>query len=125
MASSARQPNPQKDIQEITKKAIKDSLTILDRRFTEEISAVKWDWPYAPKIRDIVNTGQLRASQLRIEREDGVTYKWPVEYAEQVHDGMVLRDGNITLPGRPWTKAPLEEFSTLLNELLEERLKKA
>jgi len=123
MANTARQPNPEKDIQNITKKAIKDAFTILDRRFTEEISAVKWDWPYAPKIRDIVNTGQLRASQLRIEREDGVTYKWPVEYAEQVHNGMVLRDGNVALPGRPWTKEPLEEFGVLLNELLETRLK--
>jgi len=123
MAYTARQPNPEKDIQNITQKAIKDAFTILDRRFTEEISAVKWDWPYAPKIRDIVNTGQLRASQLRIEREDGVTYKWPVEYAEQVHNGMVLRDENVALPERPWTKEPLEEFGVLLNELLETRLK--
>lgn len=123
MANISIQPNPERDINAIVKKAVADSLTILDRRFTEEISAVKWKWPHAPKIRDIVNTGQLRASQTRIPREDGVTYKWPVEYAEQVHDGMVLQQGNVVLPGRPWTKAPLEEFTTMLEDLLEKRLK--
>jgi hypothetical protein len=116
------QPNPQEEINAVIEEAKKKALIILDRRFTEEISAVKWDWPNEPKIRDIVNTGALRASQTREETDKGVRFSWPVEYAVQVHDGGVLKEGNKPFPGRPWTKQPLDEFAKTLAELIEKGL---
>lgn len=94
----------------------------LDTRFTEEISAVKWDYPTPPQVRDIVDTGRLRASQTRTVNADGsVTFTWPVEYAGQVHEGGVAISGT-RFPGRPWTKAPLEEASTKFGQLLRSAL---
>ena len=96
--------------------------TWLDTRFTEEISAVKWDYPTPPKVRDIVDTGRLRASQTRVVNADGsITFTWPVEYAGQVHEGGVATTG-LRFPGRPWTKAPLEEAPAKFGQLLRSAL---
>lgn len=92
--------------------------TWLDTRFTAEISAAKWSYPTPPKVRDIVDSGRLRASQTRVVNSDGsVTFTWPVEYAQQVHEGGVATTG-LRFPGRPWTKAPLEEAPSKFGELL-------
>jgi len=92
-----------------TAQAMQQIATWLDTRFTAEISAAKWDYPTPPQVRDIVDTGRLRASQTRSVEPDGsVTFTWPVEYAAQVHEGGVATTG-LRFPGRPWTKAPLEE----------------
>ena len=92
--------------------------TWLDTRFTEEISAVKWEYPTPPQVRDIVDTGRLRASQTRVVNADGsITFTWPVEYAGQVHEGGVATTG-LRFPGRPWTKAPLEEAPAKFGQLL-------
>jgi hypothetical protein len=97
--------------------------TWLDARFTEEISAVKWEFPTPPQVRDIVDTGRLRASQTRtFDKAGNVTFTWPLEYAGQVHEGGVSVTG-LRFPGRPWTKAPLAEapgkFSQFLRAALE------
>lgn len=96
----------------------------LDARFTDEISASKWDYPTPPQVRDIVDTGRLRASQTRVVKPDGsVTFSWPVEYAAQVHEGGVAVSG-LRFPGRPWTKAPLEEASAQYQRFFEEALRR-
>jgi hypothetical protein len=96
--------------------------TWLDTRFTEEISAVKWEYPTPPQVRDIVDTGRLRASQTRVVNADGsITFTWPVEYAGQVHEGGVATTG-LRFPGRPWTKAPLEEAPAKFGQLLRSAL---
>lgn len=96
--------------------------TWLDTRFTEEISAAKWPFPTPPAVRDIVDTGRLRASQTRVVNADGsITFTWPVEYAGQVHEGGVSTSGQ-RFPGRPWTKAPLEEAPAKFGELLRSAL---
>lgn len=93
--------------------------TWLDARFTEEISAVKWEYPTPPQVRDIVDTGRLRASQTRVVDADGsITFTWPVEYAGQVHEGGVSTTTGLRFPGRPWTKAPLEEAPAKFGQLL-------
>lgn len=112
-------------LEEATATAVRQLGTWLDARFTQEISAVKWDYPTPPQVRDIVDTGRLRASQTRTVNPDGsVTFTWPVEYANQVHEGGVALNGQ-RFPGRPWTKAPLEEapaqFGKLLRSALEEQ----
>jgi hypothetical protein len=115
----------QRDFNEAVNKALKKTALYLDARFTEEISAVKWDFPSPPQVRDIVDTGRLRASQTREQQSDGsVTFTWPVEYATEVHEGGVGLNGQ-RFPGRPWTKAPLEElptkFGQFLNAAIEEQ----
>lgn len=95
----------------------------LDARFTAEISASKWGYPTPPQTRDIVDSGRLRASQTRTVNADGsVTFTWPVEYAAQVHEGGVSTSG-LRFPGRPWTKAPLEEAPAQFDRLLRNALR--
>lgn len=122
-------PTPKRQLTEALEQAKVQAMrqlgTWLDTRFTEEISADKWDYPTPPTVRDIVDTGRLRASQTRVVNSDGsVTFTWPVEYAQQVHEGGVSTTG-LRFPGRPWTKAPLEEapaqFGKLLRSALEAR----
>lgn len=121
---------PQRQLQEVIEKAktkaVQQLGQWLDTRFTEEISAVKWSYPTPPKVRDIVDTGRLRASQTRVVNSDGsVTFTWPVEYATQVHEGGVSTETGQPFPGRPWTKAPLEQapakFGEFLRAALEEQ----
>lgn len=123
MAAPKRQLS--KDLEKATAQAVRQLGTWLDARFTAEISAVKWPFPTPPKVRDIVDTGRLRASQTRVVNADGsVTFIWPVEYATQVHEGGVTTEG-LRFPGRPWTRAPLaeapEKFGQLLRAALEEQ----
>lgn len=122
--AARREPLSQK-LDRAVAKAMEQLSRQLDARFTAEISAVKWDFPTPPQVRDIVDTGRLRASQTRVVNSDGsVTFTWPVEYAQQVHEGGVSTTG-LRFPGRPWTKAPLEEapaqFGKLLRSALEAR----
>lgn len=118
-------PNPlDAQLQEAVAAATKQLGEWLDTRFTQEISAVKWDYPTPPQVRDIVDTGRLRASQTRTVDTDGsVTFTWPVEYANQVHEGGVGLDGQ-RFPGRPWTKAPLEEAPAKFGQLLRNQLER-
>jgi len=107
------------------KKAVSQLNNWLDARFTEEISAVKWDYPTPPKVRDIVDTGRLRASQTRVQQADNtIEFSWPVEYAQQVHEGGVGFNGQ-RFPGRPWTKFPLEEAPQQFTEFLRSAIKES
>lgn len=120
MPSPKRQLSSQ--LQDATATAMRQLGTWLDARFTQEISAVKWPYPTPPQVRDIVDTGRLRASQTRVVDADGsVTFSWPVEYAQQVHEGGVSTEG-LRFPGRPWTKAPLAEAPGKFGELLRNAL---
>lgn len=106
-----------------TAKATKQLASWLDTRFTEEISAAKWDYPTPPQVRDIVDTGRLRASQTRVVNPDGsITFTWPAEYAAQVHEGGVALSG-LRFPGRPWTKAPLEDAPAQFDRFLRTALR--
>ena len=115
----ARKPNPLADQADVAVAiAMRQLGTWLDQRFTEEISAVKWEYPTPPQVRDIVDTGRLRATQTRQDTPEGVIFTWPVEYAQQVHDGGVSTRTRQPFPGRPWTKAPLEQAEEKFGEFL-------
>lgn len=119
-----RAPRPSERVQTAVNAATKHLSEWLDTRFTQEISAVKWDYPTPPQVRDIVDTGRLRASQTRTVNPDGsVTFTWPVEYATQVHEGGVAPTGK-RFPGRPWTRAPLAEAPALFGQLLRKELRR-
>ena len=113
-----RQPALDLELEAASREAMRQLSTWLDNRFTQEISASKWSYPTPPQVRDIVDSGRLRASQTRVVNADGsVTFTWPVEYATQVHEGGVSVSG-YRFPGRAWTKEPLDEASTKYGELL-------
>lgn len=116
------QSNFKRHLEKATQEALRRTSLWLDARFTEEISSVKWKYPTPPEIRDIVDTGRLRASQTRVTNSDGsVTFTWPTEYATQVHEGGVSISG-MRFPGRPWTDAPLEEVHIKMSKNLKETL---
>lgn len=73
---------------------------------------------------DIVDTGQLRASQdLQFVGGSEARFSWSTDYALYVHEGYTLRNGR-SQPGRPWTKLANQRldsqkvFQTLLREKL-------
>lgn len=120
----ARKPKPlTNQANEAVSVAMRQLGTWLDQRFTEEISAVKWQYPTPPQVRDVVDTGRLRASQTRQETPEGVIFTWPVDYAQQVHDGGVSTRTRQPFPGRPWTKAPLEQAEEKFGEFLRNALR--
>lgn len=117
-----QQPDFSQALETAKAQAIRDLSTWLDARFTQEISSTKWDYPTPPQMRDIVDSGRLRASQTRTVNSDGsVTFTWPVDYAQQVHEGGVSTTG-MRFPGRPWTKAPLAEAPAKFGQLLRSAL---
>lgn len=126
MAPSSK---PERSIDSLLSEAVAEAterLSLwLDTQFTAEISAVKWEYPTPPKVRDIVDTGRLRASQTRTVAADGsVIFTWPVDYAAQVHEGGVDTRGR-RFPGRPWTKVPMTaapaKFGEFLRAAMEEQ----
>lgn len=121
--SNRTPPDLEKLLAQTTRAALRKASTWLDQRFSEELSSNKWDWPVEPSPRDIVNNGQLRASQTRQVQEDGsVVFSWPVEYATPVHDGYVTRQGRRRMPGRPWTRQPLEELPAFMDRVHQDEL---
>lgn len=106
------------------KKAMQRLYLWLDGRFTEEISTVKWSYPTPPQLRDIVDTGRLRASQTRTPNGTDVTFTWPVEYATQIHEGGVSTESGRAFPGRPWTKLPLDEAQSKFGEFLDQEMRR-
>lgn len=121
-------PNPRirEEITRALPAAMRKVAIYLDARFTEEISAVKWKYPTPPEVRDIVDTGRLRASQTRIEdsKTGSIQFVWPVEYAQQVHDGGVSTRTRQPFPGRPWTHLPMQEVPEKLGEYLTSELER-
>lgn len=121
-------PNPKvsEEIKKALVPAMRNLAIYLDARFTEEISAVKWEYPTPPQVRDIVDTGRLRASQTRFENRDtgSIQFTWPVEYAQQVHDGGVSTRTRQPFPGRPWTHLPMQEAPEKFGEYLTSELER-
>ena len=113
------QPKLEDLLKKVIPLAMKDVAMHLDARFTEEISAEKWPYPTPPEIRDIVDTGRLRASQTRrVDPETGeVQFFWPVQYARNVHEGGVDTYGR-PFPARRWTEAPMAEVPKVFGEAM-------
>jgi hypothetical protein len=90
----------------------------VDSELTRHITEPKWDWPRGESPRDIVDTGDLRASQtMAIDPRPGVMvtkYRWSAPYAPSVHDGAVFKatdaEGNPrTMTARPWTREVIKD----------------
>lgn len=110
-------------IEDALQEAWDDLSAYMGRRFTNEISDEKWEWPRDPSPRDIVDTGNLRRS-LRITRglnpnQLETYFDWTAPYASVVHDGAVFKatdaEGNPrSMPARPWTRPVLYDRETLI-----------
>jgi hypothetical protein len=94
----------------------------VDSELTRHITDPKWNWPRGENPRDIVDTGDLRASQtMAIDPRPGVMvtkYRWSAPYAPAAHDGAVFKatdaEGNPrTMPARPWTRELLKDRQRL------------
>jgi hypothetical protein len=94
----------------------------VDSELTRHITEPKWNWPRGESPRDIVDTGDLRASQtMTIDPRPGVMvtkYRWSAPYAPAVHDGAVFKATNAegnpkTLTARPWTRELLKDRQRL------------
>lgn len=90
----------------------------VDSELTRHITEPKWDWPRGETPRDIVDRGDLRASQqMEIDPRPGVMltkYRYSAPYAPAVHDGAVFKTTDSegqprTLTARPWTRELLKE----------------
>jgi hypothetical protein len=107
----------------ILENQINESFAEIVDQFTEEqidqIKSDKWEWPRETirhngqtvgSPRDIIDTGELINS---LEVEDisntEVVYHYPVKYAINVHEGIVLASG-VELPARPWVDDAVEEL---------------
>jgi hypothetical protein len=103
-------------VNEALREAWNDLSAYMARRFTQEITAEKWEWPRGESPRDIVDTGNLRKS-LRVTqpldpKKLQTDFTWTAPYAGPVHDGAVFKandaEGNPrTAPARPWTRPVL------------------
>lgn len=101
-----------------TKTAFSSSVLLAARRFIEAMSKDVYAWPLAPSPRDIVDTGQLRASQsFEFKGKLTAVFTWNTEYANAVYYGVVLKNGRI-LPGRPWVQEAFkkEPFQALFQK---------
>ena len=116
-------PDLERMLDEVSAATMRRSALWLDGRFTEEISASKWNWTDGG-TRDIVDEGLLRSSQPRRELSDGsVEWSWPREYATVVHEGGVRTNGK-RFPGRPWTQLPLQELPEVAQKIADQEIRK-
>lgn len=109
--------SPTQQVINAHEKAFKETVMLFMRKCTEVISSPRL-WAGYGDVRDIVDTGQLRASaKIRFPRDSGEVLEgelsWLTEYAAAVHNGAVIRyrNGNTRIiPAREWTKIALESF---------------
>ena len=126
-----------KRLQDAAAKALKQTAAELDGRFDDAISSAVWPWPRQSKRglggstvgerakqwssksfntgtpRSIVDSGELKQSKVFSMSGMKAEWIWTANYAAAVHEGARIspwgnpRNGTVTLPGRPWTKAVL------------------
>jgi hypothetical protein len=95
-------------IQGATSKTFKQAARKLEGELVKAITDPIYSWPSGESPRDIVDTGQLRASQkLTFLKPLKAAYLYPVEYAAAVHSGAVFKNGT-KLPARAWTKVAVK-----------------
>ena len=97
--------------------AAQDTALAMDAEFAADIRTAIWDWPNPPSPRDIVETGNLAASQRppRIATAPAalaVDFVWTATYSIFVHEGYVRNSGNgeLRFPARPWTRTTLSRI---------------
>lgn len=92
-----------KQITDAVSKALKDTALLYDRSMKEVFRDNIFEWPTGDSPRDIIDTGNLAASQdMGPLVKNSVTWNWNQDYAAYVHFGYVSRAGN-SFPARPWT----------------------
>lgn len=97
-------------VEDAAKRAFKETAFLVGREFTKSISSNIWDWPTGQSPRDVVDNGQIRASQqLVFLSNTEAEYSWNTDYAYYVHEGYTLANG-VEMPARDWTRHGLEQI---------------
>lgn len=101
--------------------AFTDANQVFGRKAAREITDDKWNWPRGETPRDIVDKGGLRNSYTPTQ-VNATTYDhaWTVDYAMAVHEGAVRNGAD--MPGRPWTKEPVEALPKDFEKLAKAKL---
>jgi hypothetical protein len=98
-------------IEAAVKSAFKDAVLLAGVEATKIISRPR-SWAGYPDTRDIVDLGQLRASQQIVFTSDtSAEIRYPVAYSAPVHNGATIRfsNGNTRrIPARPWMDIALK-----------------
>jgi len=97
-------------------RAIEDATRQTALKFSAYVSLewitanLNWGEPYG--TRDIVDTGQLRASQ-RIEETSKNAYRiyWTAEHALYVHEGYTVGRSRRRMPARPFARQALDTYN--------------
>lgn len=128
----------QKEFEKAAAAAMKAVAAELDGRFEDAISSSVWPWPRSSKRglggstvgarakawnqasfntgtpRSIVDSGELKQSKVFNLNGLEANWAWTANYAAAVHEGARIhpwgdpKNGTVSLPARPWTKAVLE-----------------
>jgi hypothetical protein len=107
-------------ISETAKEAFAETALLFERELTQVMSE-PGAFPSHPDS-DIVDTGQLRASQTVNKVSDFQSdFSYPTEYALYVHEGYTMKNGRVII-GRPWTEKAAENLNVeaVFNQAFEE-----
>lgn len=105
-------------------KTLKDLAVWFNQRCREEMESPKWTYPTNPKIRDIIDKGNLRDSaNVHMLPGGGFEITWEEDYSTEVHEGGTSPEG-VRFPGRPWTRDPIKELPAMYAKLLKANLQK-
>lgn len=101
-------------IKRAIRQAYKETVMLVGVECTKEISRVQ-QWEEFDDLRDIVDTGQLRAAQQIVftEEDTSAEIQYNTEYAAPVHEGAVIKYKNGTqriIQPRPWIRAALKNI---------------
>lgn len=116
-------------IRRAVREAYKETVMLVGVECTKEISRVQ-QWQGFDDLRDIVDTGQLRASQQIVFTDDDTSaeIQYNTEYAAPVHEGAVInyQNGNqrIIQP-RPWIRTALSniDFARTMSRISARKLR--
>ena len=102
-------------IRRAMREAYKETVMLIGIECTKEISRVQ-QWEGFNDLRDIVDTGQLRASQQIVftDEDTSAEIQYNTEYAAPVHEGAVIKykNGNRrTIKPRPWIRAAMRNIN--------------
>lgn len=89
--------------------AFRDTNRLLEREIVQQISSDKWQWTDG-KLRDVVDTGRLRAAQsLSFSAPNVAAHSSSTEYSLAVHEGARFRNGT-AFPARPFMTEAVNEL---------------
>ena len=117
------------ELEQATREARQELVVMLDSALTVALSSPVWGW--SDGSRDILDSGDLRDSQLVAVMGESIVIDYGVPYARFVHEGGYIQPyGNpnaepVYVPGRPWIDAVLYGNGPVPGVNLDEEIRQA